>query len=193
MYWINNSKSVFTFLILMVMTSAAFSQESTLFGIVKDAKNNSVLEGVNVVMKGGGAVSNTNALGEFSIQVPDKYPLILTFSYLGYSIQELTISEPAYLTILLEPEYRELDEVMVVSGYTVQKKSEFSGAVSKIGSEELLNRPASSFDQLLGGRAAGIEILQPTNILNNTPILRIRGINSITSGIFPLVSAIRMF
>ena len=83
MYWINNSKSVFTFLILMVMTSAAFSQESTLFGIVKDAKNNSVLEGVNVVMKGGGAVSNTNALGEFSIQVPDKYPLILTFSYLG--------------------------------------------------------------------------------------------------------------
>ncbi|HRG34501.1 MAG: SusC/RagA family TonB-linked outer membrane protein [Saprospiraceae bacterium] len=185
--FMHHIKSGFITLVFLLFTSQLFSQETTLFGIVKDAKNNAVLEGVNVVMKGGGAVANTNVLGEFSIQVPNKFPLSLTFSYLGYSILELNVNEPGVITVLLEPEYKELNEVMVVSGYTVQKKSEFSGAVSKIGSEELLNRPASSFDQLLGGRAAGIEILQPSNILNNTPILRIRGINSITSGIFPLV------
>lgn len=76
---------------------------------------------------------------------------------------------------------------MVVSGYSVQKKSEFSGAVSSIGTKQLQCRPSVSFDQLLGGQAPGIDIIQPTNILNNTPVLRIRGINTITSGLFPLV------
>ena len=138
--FMHHIKSGFITLVFLLFTSQLFSQETTLFGIVKDAKNNAVLEGVNVVMKGGGAVANTNVLGEFSIQVPNKFPLSLTFSYLGYSILELNVNEPGVITVLLEPEYKELNEVMVVSGYTVQKKSEFSGAVSKIGSEELLNR-----------------------------------------------------
>ncbi|MBK7466211.1 MAG: TonB-dependent receptor plug domain-containing protein [Saprospiraceae bacterium] len=51
----------------------------------------------------------------------------------------------------------------------------------------LENRPASSFDQLLGGHATGVDIIQPSSVLNNTPIMRIRGINTITSGLFPLV------
>jgi TonB-dependent starch-binding outer membrane protein SusC len=81
----------------------------------------------------------------------------------------------------------QLDEVVVSCGYTVQKKREFSGAVSTISNNELQNRPTVSFDQLLGGQATGVDIIQSSSVLNSTPVLRVRGISTITSGLFPLV------
>lgn len=55
------------------------------------------------------------------------------------------------------------------------------------GSKQLLTRPAVSFDRLLGGLAPGVDIIQPTNILNNTPVMRIRGIRFDYIELFPLV------
>ncbi|MBK6544648.1 MAG: SusC/RagA family TonB-linked outer membrane protein [Saprospiraceae bacterium] len=181
---INNYLAILLFLFF---SNFVFAQNITLTGRVVDSKNNSALEGVNIYFKSLKASILTNTLGEFSILVPDQFPLVLNISYVGYDSQELILNASEFVTILMQEKSTELEEVLVVSGYSVQKKSEFSGAVSSIGTKQLQCRPSVSFDQLLGGQAPGIDIIQPTNILNNTPVLRIRGINTITSGLFPLV------
>ncbi|HEX5626297.1 MAG TPA: SusC/RagA family TonB-linked outer membrane protein, partial [Saprospiraceae bacterium] len=173
--------------LLLMATGFTIAQEISLKGKVKDANNQSPMEGVNILLKGSDIASFTNPLGEFSILVPDRFPLVLSIHYTGYISQEITVENANFLTILIEEKKTELEEVLVVSGYTVQKKSEFSGAVSSIGTKSMQVRPAISFDQLLGGQGTGIDIIQPSNVTNNTPIMRIRGLNTITSGLFPLV------
>jgi len=167
--------------------NSTFGQKINLTGKVVDSKNKQGLEDVYVQIKGSSLSTATNTLGEFSFSIEDKFPIILSFNYIGYTPQEISINSGDYITVALEEKRNDLEEILIVSGYTVQKKSEFSGAVANIGSKQLLTRPAVSFDQLLGGLAPGVDIIQPTNILNNTPVMRIRGINSITSGLFPLV------
>lgn len=163
------------------------AQDIQLKGIVRDAKNNANLEAVTILVKGTTSGCTSNSLGEFSLLVENKFPLILIVQFIGYEKQEISIRDAEPVLIFLQENKTELEEVLVVSGYTQQKKSEFSGAVSSIGTKQLECRPAVSFDQLLGGQAPGIDVIQPSNILNNTPVMRVRGINTITSGLFPLV------
>jgi TonB-dependent starch-binding outer membrane protein SusC len=172
---------------LVIFSIKVQSQEINISGKVKDAGNNSTIESVSVILKESNKMALTNSLGEFTLLVPDKFPLTLVVSYIGYVTQEIEIHSPGFVNVALREKHLELDEVLIVSGYSTQKKSEYSGSVTKISNRQLINKPAVSFDQLLGGQAPGIDIIQPTNILNNTPVMRIRGLNSITSGIFPLV------
>ncbi len=181
------SKPHFILMLCFFISSLASAQQITLKGMVQDLRNNSTLEGVSIQLKGTNNFTLTNVLGEFSILVPQKFPIELEASYIGFQKQTIQINSEEFILVLLQEKNTELDEVLVVSGYTVQKKSEFSGAVSSISAKQFQSRPAVSIDQLLGGQAPGIDIIQPTNVLNNTPVLRIRGINTITSGLFPLV------
>jgi TonB-linked SusC/RagA family outer membrane protein len=174
-------------ILFLFILNSTFGQKINLTGKVVDSKNKQGLEDVYVQIKGSSLSTATNTLGEFSFSIDDKFPIILSFNYIGYTPQEISVNSGDFITVALEEKRNDLEEILIVSGYTVQKKSEFSGAVANIGSKQLLTRPAVSFDQLLGGLAPGVDIIQPTNILNNTPVMRIRGINSITSGLFPLV------
>ncbi|MBK8954251.1 MAG: SusC/RagA family TonB-linked outer membrane protein [Saprospiraceae bacterium] len=175
------------FLFLLLCSELISAQQLRLVGRVIDASNNTGLEGVVVNLKNSLEGTTTNTLGEFSLLIRDSFPAILQIRYTGYEEKEVELRSAEFLQISLEAKRNELEEVLVVSGYTVQKKSEFSGAVANIDVQKIQNRPAVSFDQLLGGQAPGIDVLQQTGVLNNTPVMRIRGINSITSGIFPLV------
>ncbi|MBK9109395.1 MAG: TonB-dependent receptor plug domain-containing protein [Saprospiraceae bacterium] len=175
---------------LMLFCSISFSaqtQEVSLTGRVIDANNNTGLEGVLINVKNSNEAASTNTLGEFSLLLKESFPVVLQIRYTGYELKEVEIKSSEFIVISLEGKKTELEEVLVVSGYTVQKKSEFSGAVANIEFKQLQNRPAVSFDQLLGGQAPGIDVVQQTGVLNNTPVMRIRGINTITSGLYPLV------
>lgn len=185
LFW-PSSKPVYIILFCL-MAFVVHSQEVPLVGRVIDANNNTGLEGVLVNIKNSNEATTTNTLGEFSILVKDPFPIVLQIRYTGYELKEVEIRTNDFTTISLEGKRTELEEVLVVSGYTVQKKSEFSGAVANIEFKQLQNRPAVSFDQLLGGQAPGIDIIQQTGVLNNTPVMRIRGINTLTSGLYPLV------
>lgn len=67
-----------------------------------DSKNNSALEGVNIYFKSLKASILTNTLGEFSILVPDQFPLVLNISYVGYDSQELILNASEFVTILMQ-------------------------------------------------------------------------------------------
>jgi TonB-linked SusC/RagA family outer membrane protein len=177
------SISMILFLLVIGTISA---QEITTEGIVSDA-NNIPLTGVSILVKGANDAAFSDGKGRFSIKTKVKFPLTLKVSLVGYISQNITVKTPEFVAITLQESVNQLEEIVVSSGYSVQKKTEVSGSVSTIAAKQLLNRSATSFDQLLGGQATGIDIIQPSGVLNSTPIMRVRGINTITSGLFPLV------
>ena len=79
-----------------------------------------------------------------------------------------------------------LDEIVVV-GYGTQRKSDLTGSVSSIKGTDVALAPVQSFDQALQGRAAGVQITTPNGVLNNPPVIRIRGTNSINLSSQPLI------
>lgn len=172
---------------LCTQTLYSFGQDRMVTGIVSASEQGSPLDGVSIVVKGTSIMTQTAANGFFSIRVP-RAANTLTFTHIGYGPLDFSVgSENKKIVVKLSSAAKELTDVVVSSGYASQSKRDFTGAASQINSSKLENRPAQSFTQLLGGQAAGVDIVQPTSTLNNPPVLRIRGINSISSGIYPLV------
>jgi TonB-linked SusC/RagA family outer membrane protein len=79
-----------------------------------------------------------------------------------------------------------LSDVFVV-GYKTAFKTSFTGAASQVKTDYSNQVPMQSFDQILTGKAAGANISLPNGVLNNTPVIRIRGVNSISLSAYPLV------
>jgi TonB-linked SusC/RagA family outer membrane protein len=158
----------------------------SLSGRVYDRTTNEPLSGASVHIKGTTHEVVTDKQGFFYFLTGQKLPVTYEISYVGYQTLEIQQSEASNFAATLLSVNSQLSEV-VVSGYTSQSKKLFTGAASQIKSAQLENKPAQSFDQLLGGQASGVSIVQPSGTLNSTPVFRIRGINSITSGIYPLI------
>ena len=179
------------FAAILFLRSTGLAQTNTnnvsITGRIVDGETGQPLGGATVHLKGTTHEVFTNDNGEFRFLTGQHIPVTLVVSYIGYEPLEWLATEPANIRIGLKPALTTLAESVVSSGYTTLNKREYTGAVSQIGAARLENKPAQSFTQLLGGQAAGVDIVQPGSALNNPPVLRIRGINSISSGIYPLV------
>jgi TonB-dependent starch-binding outer membrane protein SusC len=157
-----------------------------LSGRVIDKATNQPLVGATVHLKGTTHEVLTDEKGYFNFLTGQKLPVTYVISFVGYQTIELVQSKEEDFTVFLQQGSNQLNEV-VVTGYSTQNKRIYTGAASQVKAAQLENRPAQSFDQLLGGQAAGVSIIQPSGTLNSTPVFRIRGINSISSGIYPLI------
>lgn len=82
-------------------------------------------------------------------------------------------------------EAKDIEEVVLV-GYGVQKKSEVTGAITQVKGSDIANLNTPSFESQLAGRSAGVQIIQNSGIIGASPVVNIRGINSISSGTQPL-------
>ncbi len=78
-----------------------------------------------------------------------------------------------------------LEEIVVV-GYGVQSRRDVSGSVSKVKGENLRNIHVQTFDMALQGKAAGVSVTVPNAVLGNPPVIRVRGVNSISGSSSPL-------
>lgn len=152
-------------------------------GVVKDAATGELLIGVNVMVAGSTTGTVTGIDGDFSISVPPNSTL--KFSYIGYQPQGIKITGPRTLNVLLASDAKQIDEVVVV-GYTVQKRRDVLGAVSKVETEELTRIPVASAQQALQGRIAGVNVSTQTGAPGAPVSVRIRGASSISSGNEPL-------
>lgn len=160
----------------------------TITGSVTDDKG-APLAGVSVTAEGPDKkVSSTavsDASGKFSIKVGDKVRS-LQFTFVGFEQQSVSISGKTDLGVKLVSTASNLSEVVVV-GYGTQKKKDLTGSISSVKGEALASRPVQSFEQALGGRAAGVQITIPSGVLNSPPVIRIRGTNSISLSSYPLI------
>jgi TonB-linked SusC/RagA family outer membrane protein len=141
------------------------------------------LPGVTVLVKGGTQGTATDVDGRYTLSVPATANT-LVFSFVGYTSQEARISDGP-INVTLVASATSLDEAVVV-GYGTQSRRELTGSVATITGKEIANTPVQSFDQALQGRATGVQITTPNGVLNNPPVIRIRGANSIALSSSPL-------
>lgn len=162
----------------------ALAQGKTVTGKVTDSKDGAGLPGVTVSLPGG-AGTKTEIGGAYSVTVPANSKS-LTFSFVGYESVTLSIPANGVLNVAMKQVENKLDEVVVV-GYGTQKRKEITGNVASVAGAAVANRPVQSFEQALGGRAAGVQISIPNGVLNNPPVIRVRGTNSISLSSQPLI------
>ncbi|MFA5820375.1 MAG: SusC/RagA family TonB-linked outer membrane protein, partial [Bacteroidales bacterium] len=127
----------------------------------------------------------TGADGKYVISVPANTKT-LVFSFIGYRTQEVAIEGKTKIDAVLELDLFKVDEVVVVA-YGVQQKREVAGSITSVSGKDIAMMPIQSFDQALQGKAAGVTITMPNGVLNNPPVIRVRGFNSISSSSSPLI------
>ncbi|EXZ40980.1 tonB-linked outer membrane, SusC/RagA family protein [Bacteroides fragilis str. 1007-1-F  len=107
----------------------------------------------------------------------------MQISYIGMQTVEVAIAPN--IRVILKTDSKALDEVVVVA-YGTQSARTVTASVSTVRADALKDVPSVSFDQMLQGRASGVSITTPSAGVGQAPIVRVRGVNSITSGTSPL-------
>jgi len=174
---------LFTLFILLVGVGFTYSQKSVSGSVTDEA--GTPLIGANVVAKETSGVGTiTDIDGNFKLQLPQNVN-VLVFSYAGYNTQEIEVGTSTTINVTLT-EGKLLEEIVVV-GYGAQAKKDVTGSISKVKGESIATLVSPSFVQQLAGRAAGVQIQNTSGILGAAPQIRIRGVNSISSGTQPLI------
>jgi TonB-linked SusC/RagA family outer membrane protein len=163
----------------------SMAQQRTISGTVTSSEDGSSLPGVNVLLKGTTTGTATDADGKFSLAIPSSDGT-LVFSFIGLEAKEVPIGSQTVINVSLASDITQLSEVVVV-GYGTQTKRDLNGSIASISGKDIATMPIQSFDQQLQGRAAGVNVVTPNGVLNNPPVIRIRGISSISLSSFPLV------
>ncbi|TDT47394.1 TonB-linked SusC/RagA family outer membrane protein [Maribacter spongiicola] len=169
---------VFTVLFALV-TLSSWSQQ-TVSGNVSDEEG--PLPGASVIVQGTTRGTTTDFDGNFTIEANSEDALQV--SYIGYEPQSISIGNQTQLNIILKAGNK-LDEVVVI-GYGTTKKSDLTGSVSSVSSDDITQVPSSRVDQVLQGRAAGVQVTQTSGAPGAGTAIRVRGGNSITGSNEPL-------
>lgn len=154
----------------------------TISGIINDSKGESII-GASIVVKGTTLGTISDIDGKFRLDVPANSKLIIT--YVGYTPQEITVKESNTYNIVLQEDTKKLDEVVVVGYGTVSKRS-YTGSAASVKSEDLTALKTISPTQGLQGRAAGVNVTTASGMPGAPTTIRVRGVNSISSGNDPL-------
>jgi TonB-dependent starch-binding outer membrane protein SusC len=153
-------------------------------GKVTDDKGSPIPD-ASVVIKGTQSGTVTKFDGTYSLTVPASAKA-LVISAIGMESREFAIGTEATIDASLKLTDKALSEVIVV-GYGTQKKREVTGNIANVSGKAVTQKPVQSFEQAIGGRAAGVQITVPNGVLNNPPVFRIRGTNSISLSSYPLI------
>ena len=171
-------------LVFILFPIFAFSQTKTISGVVND-ENNMPLIGVNITVQNSNIGALTDFDGNYSITIPSGKPKVLIFSYLGYSSQEVDASSADSISIMMLPDLEQLEEVVVI-GYGSVLKKDLTGSLSSVKVEDEVANQSNSIDQLLQGRAAGVQVVQNGGNPGSGISVKIRGTNSLRGNNEPL-------
>ncbi len=142
------------------------------------------MAGVNVVVKETTKGTVTDINGNFTINLPEMGGT-LVFTSVGYLKKEVKVIDQKIIKVSLSQQNKALDEVVVI-GYGTARKSDLTGSISSIKSDDLKKVQITSFDQALQGRAAGVQVTQLSGKPGAETSIRIRGTSSINAGNEPL-------
>lgn len=169
-------------LTLLAALFVSFQLSAQVAGKVSD-QNGEPLIGVTILEKGTSNGAITNVDGAFTIKVPTN--AILIINYTGYASQEIPVNGQAVLNIILSEDIQTLEQVVVV-GYGTQKKKDLTTAVVVVGEKDIRHRPMVSAAEALQGKAAGVQVVQPSGKPGNDIAVRVRGATSVIAGNEPL-------
>lgn len=170
-------------LLFLVGVADSTAQSKKVTGKVTSTEDGSVLPGVSVQVKSTSRGTQTDASGEFSIDVSPTETL--SFSFIGLVPVEKLVGNQTVVNVTMTSSDKFLNEIVVV-GYGQQSKKMSTQAISTISSKSIANRPVLSPQDLLQGQAAGVQMVTSSGLLGSNPVIRIRGAASITGGGQPL-------
>ncbi|WP_282165858.1 SusC/RagA family TonB-linked outer membrane protein [Cellulophaga baltica] len=157
--------------------------QKTVTGTVSD-ETGVPIPGANVVVKGTTKGAVTDFDGNFSITALAEEVLVI--SYIGHVSKTIAIGNQTSISVTLQSDVQQLDDVVVI-GYGTVKKSDITGSVSRIDSKSFEDQPVTRVEEALQGRAAGVTVAKANGQPGGAIKVRIRGVNSITGNNQPLV------
>ena len=159
------------------------AQTQKVTGVVISEEDGQPVVGASVLAKGTTVGVITDVDGKFTLSGIPSSAKTLQISYIGMQTAEVAIAPN--IRVILKTDSKALDEVVVVA-YGTQSARTVTASVSTVRADALKDVPSVSFDQMLQGRASGVSITTPSAGVGQAPIVRVRGVNSITSVTSPL-------
>jgi len=157
----------------------ALQQTRTITGKVVD-EDGVTLPGVSVVVKGSTTGTVTNIDGEYSLNVPSSAK-VLVFSFIGMTSQEVVLGSQNQINVTLEQSVTNLDEVVAI-GYGSMERSNVTGAIASIKTNELAKAPVANVVEALRGQVSGVKISRGSGQPGSEVGITIRGKRSLGVG-----------
>ena len=181
----NRTKYVLSALCILVlmclMPFEAFAQSNTIKGTVSSIDGPVI--GATVKVKGSSNGVVTDLDGNYNIKANPGD--VLSFSYLGMTTKEVKVGKQTVINVSMQDDNELLEEVVVV-GYGKMKRSDLTGSVVSVNSKAIEKSVPTSVDQVLQGRAAGVQIQANTGTPGGSTTIRIRGTNSLNATSQPI-------
>lgn len=142
------------------------------------------LPGVTVQVKGTSKGVVTNENGEYAISVPAENAVLIVSS-IGYNKTEVPVGARSELPVILQSSASSMNELVVV-GYGEQKRGSLTNSITTVTAASFKDQPVNRLDQVLQGRAAGVQVTNAAGSPGGSVRIRIRGANSINGGNDPI-------
>ena len=156
--------------------------QSVVRGTVTDEAGEPVI-GATVRVQGTNDGTVTDMDGKFSVQAASN--ATLNVSYVGYVSQSVPVSGRSNITVVLSEDATTLSDVVVI-GYGTMKKSDISGSVASVNTEQMMRRMPSNIAQGLQGAAPGVMVTMQDGAPDANAAVRIRGVATINGNAAPL-------
>lgn len=166
-------------LMLALVVQLTFAQQKTITGTVSD-DTGLPLPGANILIKGTSTGTQSDFDGNYSLTA--SVGQTLTFSYVGFVTREVRVGAQNRVDITLQPDAAALAEV-VITGYSTRNQTVQTSAVVSISASELAQMaPTTSIDNMLQGKAAGVQVTAANGKPGQGAFVRIRGMGSLVAG-----------
>ena len=175
--------TVLSSMLMILSASAQTGSTINVRGTVKDVAGEPII-GASVLLQGTTSGVVTDYDGNFSIQAPGNGTLVI--SYVGYITQTIAIQNKNSIEVILQEDMELLDEVVVI-GYATGSTRTISGAVEKVGREDMNAGVVVNPLDALKGKVAGVNIQKTGGDPTAGSAIRIRGTTSLSGGNDPLV------
>ena len=153
-------------------------------GKVSDSKGGA-LPGVTIIVKGTTTGTTTDSDGKYSISVADE-KAVLVFGYIGFVSQERVVGKDKTINIVLQEDTKSLQEVVVI-GYGQVKKSDLTGSVVSVKSEQITATPVTNVLESLQGKVAGLDLTRSSGETGAAMNFTLRGNRSLRASNAPLI------
>lgn len=171
-------------LALMLLSTGAMFAQIRVTGKVTSAEDGTEIPFASVVIKGTTTLVATDNNGDYVLNsVPTD--AVLVFSYIGFKTIEIPVNGRQVVDAVMQTESQQLDEVMVVAYGTV-KKGSYSGSAAVVKDDALKDAPVVSFEQVLAGKAPGVQVASYSGQPGSEVQINIRGFGSFNAGNTPL-------
>ena len=162
---------------------ALMAQTKTISGVVTSSEDKEGVIGVSVMVKGTNTGTVTDINGKYNISVPNN-DAVLVFSMIGMKKEELKAGASPVLNVVLSPDSKVMDEV-VVTGYSTERKKDITGSVSVVKMKDISSIPSGNVMSTLQGRIPGVSVVNdgtPGGVNTNVSVRNYSG-SSMKNGV----------